>query len=286
MLVVLSHALVERRAKVLEPFSHQALQRGAPHRFGALPLELAECIERFAPITLEEMDGVKLQDRVDTKYVLPASELPALLEKMVPHYRMLEVNGQRGTAYRSLYFDTPDLKHYRDHHNKRTFRSKVRYREYIGSGLAFLEVKRKTGRGRTDKKRIRVEGIPDQLLGEHLRFAQEAARDNSPLVPALWNHFTRYTFVAKDRPERLTMDLDLRFSDPNGEGRLGNIVVAELKQERADRQSPFVQLVRAMGERPSGMSKYCIGMLTLRRPVKHNAFKEVLLRLNRLRNAA
>ncbi|HRD51769.1 MAG TPA: polyphosphate polymerase domain-containing protein [Flavobacteriales bacterium] len=232
------------------------------------------------------MDGVKLQDRVDTKYVLPASELPALLEKMVPHYRMLEVNGQRGTAYRSLYFDTPDLKHYRDHHNKRTFRSKVRYREYIGSGLAFLEVKRKTGRGRTDKKRIRVEGIPDQLLGEHLRFAQEAARDNSPLVPALWNHFTRYTFVAKDRPERLTMDLDLRFSDPNGEGRLGNIVVAELKQERADRQSPFVQLVRAMGERPSGMSKYCIGMLTLRRPVKHNAFKEVLLRLNRLRNAA
>ena len=33
------------------------------------------------------------------------------------------------------------------------------------------------------------------------------------------------------------------------------------------------------------MSKYCIGMLTLERPVKHNAFKPVLLMLERLRNA-
>jgi hypothetical protein len=249
-------------------------------------VELETCIQRFAPITLEEMDGVKLQDRVDTKYVLSAAALPSLLMDMMPHYRLLEVNGARGTAYRSLYFDTPDLKHYRDHHNQRTFRSKVRFREYIGSGLAFLEVKRKTGRGRTDKQRIRVEGIQDQLAGEQLRFAQDAARDGSPLVPTLWNHFTRYTFVAKDRPERLTMDIDLRFSDLNGSSALGGIVVAELKQERADRTSPFVLLVRAMGERPSGMSKYCIGMIALGKPVKHNAFKEVLLRLNRLRNAA
>lgn len=249
-------------------------------------MDLSVVLQRFVPITLEEMDGVKLQDRVDTKYVLPATALPDLLERMMPHYRLLEVDGKRGTAYRSLYFDTPDLKHYRDHHNKRTFRSKVRFREYIGSGLAFLEVKRKTGRGRTDKKRIRVEGIPDQLLGEQLLFAQKAAHDDSQLVPTLWNNFTRYTFVAKDRPERLTMDLDLRFSDPDGEGDLGGIVVAELKQERADRTSPFVRLVRAMGERPSGMSKYCIGMLALGRPVKHNAFKQVLLRLHRLRNAA
>ena len=249
-------------------------------------VDTASVLQRFDPITLAEMDGVKLQDRVDTKYVLSADSVPELLERMLPHYRLLEVDGKRGTAYRSLYFDTPDLKHYRDHHNKRTFRSKVRFREYIGSGLAFLEVKRKTGRGRTDKARMRVDGIPDQLTNEQLRFAQEAARDGSPLVPTLWNHFTRYTFVAKDRPERLTMDVDLRFSMPDGNGELDGIVVAELKQERADRSSPFVKLVRAMGERPSGMSKYCIGMLTLRRPVKHNAFKEVLLRLNRLRNAA
>lgn len=232
------------------------------------------------------MDGVKLQDRVDTKYVLASAGLPHLLEAMLPHYRLLEVDGQRGTAYRSLYLDTPDLRHYRDHHNKRTFRSKVRFREYIGSGLAFLEVKRKTGRGRTDKARLRVEGIPERPTPEQLRFIHEAVGDTSPLHPTLWNHFTRYTFVAKDRPERLTLDVDLRFSAPDGSAALEGITVAELKQERADRTSPFVRLMRAQRQRPTGMSKYCIGMLALRRPVKHNAFKEVLLRLDKLRSAA
>ncbi|MBK8341295.1 MAG: VTC domain-containing protein [Flavobacteriales bacterium] len=79
---------------------------------------------------------------------------------MIPHYRLLEVDGVRGAEYRSLYFDSPALRHYLDHHNGRTLRSKVRFREYVGSGLCFLEVKRKTGTGRTDKARRREDAIP------------------------------------------------------------------------------------------------------------------------------
>jgi len=249
-------------------------------------VDTAALIDRFAPITLKEMDSVKLQNRVDTKYVLSERQLPALLQALSAHYRVLEVDGKRGTRYRSLYFDTADLKHYRDHHNKRTFRSKVRFREYLGSGLVYLEVKRKTGTGRTDKARQRVDRIPDALTPEQQRFVREASHSEAALQPALWNHFTRYTFVAKAGTERLTLDIDLRYSDPHGTGSLGGIVVAELKQPRADRQSPFVQQMRRMGIRPSGMSKYCVGMLTLGRRVKHNAFKEVLLKLERIRQAA
>ena len=36
----------------------------------------------------------------------------------------------------------------------------------------------------------------------------------------------------------------------------------------------------------SGMSKYCVGQLLLGRNVKHNAFKAVLLKLDRIRQAA
>lgn len=249
-------------------------------------MDHAALISRFAPITLAEMDGVKLQDRVDTKYVFAEERLPELLAAMAFHYRVLEVDGVRGTDYRSLYFDTADLRHYRDHHNKRTFRSKVRFREYVGSGLVYLEVKRKTGRGRTDKVRMRVDSIPSALTTEQTRFIKEANGDASPLSATLWNHFTRFTFVANEGTERLTMDLNLRFDQPDGEGALAGIVVAELKQPRADRHSPFVQLVRGMGIRPAGMSKYCVGMIAAGRPVKQNAFKEVLLRLRRIRQAA
>lgn len=243
-------------------------------------------IARFAPISLAEMDGVKLQDRNDTKYVFGQEQLAAVLERMLDEYRILEVGGVRGTAYRSLYLDTPDLRHYRDHHNSRTLRSKVRFREYVGSGLVYLEVKRKTGRGRTDKVRMLVKSIPDTLSPEQASFVASANGGQEVLVPSLWNHFTRYTFVHKRLPERLTMDLDLRFSGPDGESPLGGIVVAELKQERIDRRSTFARIMRDMGIRPAGMSKYCVGMLMLHRPVKHNAFKPVLRMLERIRQAA
>jgi hypothetical protein len=241
---------------------------------------------RFTPISLAEMDGVKLQDRADTKYIFAGHELESVLQEMLMSYRLLEVSGVRGTRYRSLYFDTPDLRHYQDHHNRRTFRSKVRFREYVGSGLAFFEVKRKTGTGRTDKARMQVNGIPAELSAEQQLFAQQASGRTEELQPTLWNHFTRYTFVHRDRPERLTMDVDLRFTVDGVERELGDIVVAELKQQRADRSSPFAQIMRDRNIRPAGMSKYCIGMLLLEQPVKYNAFKEVLLKLDRLRSAA
>lgn len=223
---------------------------------------------------------------MDTKYVLSATELDDVLKDMLPDYQLLEVNGVRGTNYRSLYFDTPELKHYQDHHNKRTFRSKVRFREYVGSNLAFLEVKRKTGTGRTDKARMKVNGIPDSLTAEQTEFVMNASNAHEELRPSIWNNFTRYTFVNKHTPERLTMDVDLRYIEAGTERQLGPIVVAELKQSRADRTSPFVKIMRARGIRPSGMSKYCIGVLMLGKEVKHNAFKPVLLMLERIRKAA
>jgi len=243
-------------------------------------------ISQFAPISLAEMDGVKLQNRVDTKYVFAEGALVGFLAALREDYRVLEVDGQRGTRYRTLYLDTPGLMNFRDHHNRRTFRSKVRYREYVGSGLCFLEVKRKTGRGRTDKARLRVEGIPESPAEEHLRFIADSGVAHGPMRPALWNHFLRYTFVRSNGAERLTLDIGLQYSLPGREQGLGGLVVAELKQARMDRMSPFARLMRSAGIRPSGMSKYCVGILMLGQPVKHNAFKPVMLMLERVRNAA
>ncbi|HMQ74513.1 MAG TPA: polyphosphate polymerase domain-containing protein [Flavobacteriales bacterium] len=250
---------------------------------------LPALLERFAPITLAEMDGVKLQDRMDTKYVFSEALLPAVLADMLSHYRLLEVDGVRGSHYRSLYFDTPGLRDYHDHHNGRTLRRKVRFREYVGSGLCFLEVKRKTGAGRTDKHRLEVAGIPEALAGDQAVFVAGASRSTEALVPVLWNRFVRLTFVHRERAERLTIDLGLRFSlfhEPSLEAGLDGIVVAELKQGRADRGSHFALAMRAHGIRPAGMSKYCIGLLQLLPTLKYNRFKEVLRHLDRIRQAA
>ena len=142
-------------------------------------------LARFEPISLAEMDAVALQSRTDTKYVFSTALLPGLLEGMMRDYRLLYVNGAPGARYRSLYLDTPDRRHFLDHHNGRTFRSKVRFREYLGSELAFLEVKRKTGRGDTDKVRIRVDRIPERPDAAQLDFVRKASKRDERLEPVL-----------------------------------------------------------------------------------------------------
>jgi hypothetical protein len=92
--------------------------------------------------------------------------------------------------------------------------------------------------------------------------------------------------VHRVRHERLTIDRDLRFFTDTADALLGNICVAELKEERADRGSPFAELMRASRNRPSSMSKYCVGLLLLGLAPKRNAFKPILLRLDHLRRAA
>ena len=243
-------------------------------------------VARFAPIALQDMDAVALQARMDTKYVFGAARLPDLLDALSPEYRMLEVDGQRGTMYRTLYFDTPDQQHYFDHHSGRTFRCKVRMREYMGSGVCFLEVKRKTGRGGTDKRRIPVPAITEHLTPGQAAFVAEASEKDAPLVPKLWNEFFRYTLVHRERLERITIDGSISFRDYQGAASLHGVCVAELKEGRTGHGSPFAALMRAIPVPPVNLSKYCIGTLLLQPDIKHNQFKPLMLQVGRLSTAA
>ena len=95
------------------------------------------------------MDQVTLLNRIDTKFVFEQGLLEKVLQEIKPHYRVLDIDGVRLNSYRSIYFDTEDFKFYYEHHNGKKNRSKVRYREYIDSGLCFLEVKKKNNKGKT-----------------------------------------------------------------------------------------------------------------------------------------
>lgn len=61
----------------------------------------------MTPISLAEMAGVKLMNRIDTKFVAPACLLPEILRLAQQDYYVQEIDGQRLTAYDTLYYDTP-----------------------------------------------------------------------------------------------------------------------------------------------------------------------------------
>ena len=52
---------------------------------------VSEILKTFDPISLQEMDNVKLMDRTDTKFTFNIRELPAVLQEAKSDYKILEV---------------------------------------------------------------------------------------------------------------------------------------------------------------------------------------------------
>ena len=242
--------------------------------------ELKDIIDKFTPVTLGEMDEVRLMNRVDTKFAFSFVAFKTILEKLKNDYKTLEIEGTRTPFYKSLYFDHKNFKFYNDHHNGRTDRHKVRFRNYVESNLFFLEIKHKV-KGRTKKKRILVDGIPDVLDENHLVFLRKNISPEIDLEPKMWNSFHRITLVNNELKERLTLDFQLTFEWGTTKREFNNLVIAELKQETINPNSPFYKLMKTSIIRPYRLSKYCVGAIELYGigVVKYNRFKEKLLKL-------
>lgn len=242
----------------------------------------------FDTINLDEMDNVQLMNRVDTKFTFTQEKLIEILPLLMKDYRILDVNGVRISEYESLYYDDEDLSFYVNHHRKRLDRFKIRYRKYINSDIAFLEVKHKKN-GRTIKKRIAVDGITYEMSPDQTKFVKKTGvKKSKSLIPSLMNGFSRITLVSRKFDERLTFDINLTFKWKDEVQEVENIVIAELKQGKAMRNSPFYQLMKDNQIRPLRISKYCIGIIAMygQDNVKYNRFKKKLLKIKKLQNNA
>ena len=246
---------------------------------------LPAIISDFSPISLGDMDGVKLMNRTDTKFAFQADKLPLLLKKLIPFYRILIIDGKLIHDYKSLYYDTNDRKFYLDHHNRRVNRNKIRFREYVGSALTFLEIKQKNNKGRTIKKRIKVDSIPDALTEKQQKFIDQIIGVKLDVSSKQWINFSRITFVHKTQKERLTVDINLTFENKEKSGDLKKIAIAEVKQERMSRSSDFIRIAKELHILPIRISKYCMSTLELNPSLKYNRFKEKRIFINKLKQA-
>jgi hypothetical protein len=244
-------------------------------------------VSQFEGITLEEMDRVKLMNRVDTKFAFSHVDFVLFLPELISNYSILEIEGTRTPRYESLYFDD-QFKMYKDHHNGRQNRYKIRYRKYVESNLSFLEIKHKF-KNRTNKRRIKVETIPAaEIPSEHLEFITKILPTELVLQPTMWNGFNRLTLVNKTENERLTLDFNLVFHWDDRKVELENLIIAELKQENVKRNSAFYALMKKKLIRPYRLSKYCIGSMQLydKSIIKSNRFKKKLLKINKIQTHA
>lgn len=225
-----------------------------------------------------------LQRRRDWKFVVPRALLPELLGALEDTHQVLLAGTSRWARYETEYLDTPERQCFRDHCRGRPHRQKVRFRDYLDRELTMLEVKTRTGRGGTNKLRLerpfadhRLDEQALAFLGEHLRL------DPTQLARVQQSSFRRLTLLAKGRPERVTLDLDLRI---DGSDALAGVMVLEVKSGLPAPRTLSLATVRQLGIRPGSMSKYVVGTALTQPALPTHQYRMTVRRIRRLAEAA
>jgi len=241
----------------------------------------------FAPISLAELNAkAEMLTRLDNKYIVSQSTLAKIAPNLAEHFDVLEIDGKREFGYQTCYFDSPTMCSFRHHVQGRRRRSKVRTRHYLDAGLCFVEVKLKTIRKVTVKKRLFHDAqFLDQLTSPAMQFVEDCHTGQyerpslAPYAPVMNMRYQRITLVAHDGAERLTIDHDLRFWNGDKETATApDMFVIETKSGFG--RGVGDRILRRNGYHPTGScSKYCIGLAALEIVPRFNKFLPAFKRL-------
>lgn len=245
-------------------------------------------LEQMEPIGLADMKAVRLMNRVDQKYMAPASLLEELLGRVADGYYVQHIEGEALAPYRTLYFDTEGLDMYTMHHNQKLNRQKLRVRTYRSTDTTFFEIKNKDNKKKTRKVRIPIEvAMFDHAL--EVKEVREFVDSKTPwpvaaLHECLENRFERITLVDKGMSERITIDSGIRFHNraTGLEADIAKLLVIEVKHEVGAPTSAIERALHDLHILPRRMSKYCIGTALTDPGAKKNRFKEKLLYINKV----
>ncbi|HRX30566.1 MAG TPA: polyphosphate polymerase domain-containing protein [Tenuifilaceae bacterium] len=236
----------------------------------------------FSVMDISQTDKVRFMKRVDKKYLVPIDILIKLLPELSRNYSIVVNKEQKTPEYFSEYFDTPEFNMYFDHHNQRNRRYKVRVRYYRASGDVFLEVKLKTPKGETIKRRIPYN---ENFSTELSKFISEKTPYKfEELNSTLTTTFNRLTLVANTLSERVTFDFNTKIATPLNKNSytLNNVCIVEIKRDLQGPKSILTDELKDHNIRSTNFSKYSIGCALLYHNMKSNNFKPILLKLKRL----
>ena len=243
--------------------------------------------QQFDVVSLDELNrNASMLTRLDNKYLVPEQVLRLVLAQFSKHFDILEIDKNRLFHYESCYFDDANFRCYFDHHQGRRQRIKVRTRQYVESGLCFIEVKLKDSRGITIKRRMPYPIEKFGMLDEQaIAYINEQHVElygrpfSTELNPTLQMRYGRATLVAKQGGERVTIDQKIHFKHNGQEFSTANdIFVIETKSANGNGIADAI--LRQLHQHPSNRcSKYCVGMCITQQVDRFNVFMPTLRKL-------
>ncbi len=246
--------------------------------------DLTSDLDPFARISLDELiSSAPRLTRVDRKYVLSRRVLPALLRATTDQARVLDIDGVRDFAYRTVYLDTVDVQCFRAAGQKRRRRAKIRTRSYLDSGITYLEVKTRGPRGTTVKERLEhaaveaagLSSVGARFVADRLAQASVENLNVDALVPTLASTYHRCTLALG--PDRVTIDTNLGWTalGPTSSD-LDRPGLAIVETKAGATPTLVDHALWRLGHRPVKVSKYGSGLAAVRPDLPHLKWHRVI----------
>jgi hypothetical protein len=242
---------------------------------------------RLMPVSLDALGSVSLMNRIEVKYLLNLGRVSTLIDLLADRYQALEIGDHRIFRYSSTYMDTSDSLFYYQHVRGQFDRFKIRYRLYESTDLSFLEVKKRTNKGRSIKWRIEKRTADGFLDSQARGFIEEHSPVTADSIrPVLINRFSRITLAGIESRQRITIDFNITFSDFNSDASFCFpwLAIVEIKKESYADSSYFRSIIKKVNAHPTSFSKYCVGSSLLNNSLKKNVLKRKLLLIKKLEN--
>lgn len=251
-------------------------------------MDINSILQEFATLSLDELNSkAKLLQREETKYLTTKASLLVILKKLAKDYNILLHKGKRIFDYDNMYMDYKNFLFFLDHENSKEQRVKVRKRQYVDSNFSVFEYKFKSGTS-MDKKSIKLKRNAFRTMDKASRELFEKFHGNHDMrvLPTMQTTYKRITLCSKTTEERITIDLDLVFTDPKkprgGSLKVQDFVIIEVKQKLGATNTACHDIIKNNGgELASGCSKYCLGLIYFDKVKKYTHFQQTVDYINK-----
>lgn len=231
-----------------------------------------------------ELDKIELLNRKDKKYIIDSSRLPDLVQSIPSDYQILEIGNNKVFTYENIYFDTDDFYFYHQHHSHKLKREKLRIRKYIQTNTSFFEIKSKSNKKITSKRRIEIPFTMEEIDSSVENFKNSYFEDNLlNISEKLRIIYSRITFFNIFNNEKITVDFNLRYF-ASKEIRIPNLVIIEHKFSKYSNDIVFADYLKKVNAKKLKISKYCFGLFLSYPKLKFNTFKKRYLKILKIIN--
>ena len=252
----------------------------------AVEKQLQDTLKVFAPISLQQLNAsVSFLERVDTKYLVHVKDLAKIVKELEKDYFVLNIKDIRLFNYDNVYMDSKALDFYYAHERGDNIRVKVRTRNYVDSNLCFFEYKHKEGnlirkfRYQEDPKLFGVMDIEAKHFFSSVYGSLMEGATKIDIEPTMKTTYKRFTLCSRYGDERITIDLDLSFTDPNNPNskvvELPHLAIIESKASSVSSRS--AKVMKKFGvKKAGGCSKYCLGLIYFDMVSSQKKFKDTI----------